>query len=388
MSKSTTKKEPSQNGGGDNGGGDHDRGGSLVVATHMDVIDGWDPHLSTAWGSALADELVYSKLVNVSERMEIVPDLAESWNYIEDRTIEFKLRRGVKWHDGVDFTAEDVKYSIERILDPKNGIASRSKVESIEEVEIVDPFTIRFHLRYPDGALVNKLADINPVIVPKHILDAGGSLKTKPIGTGPFILTEHVPDSYIRFVKNPKYYEPGKPYLDELTLQIIKDDAVKIAALRAKQVDMINLSEMQHVEALRKDPSLVVVSQPSLTNLLAFPNWKNKPFDDKRVRKAISLAVNREEMLQVVGFGEGVITGLIPPSQPLWALPEQELKNAYKVDIAQAKRLLAEAGYPDGFSTTIQVTPTILTLFPQVSSFRRNSKKSVSRLKCRFWSGS
>lgn len=331
-------------------------GGSLVVATNMDVVDGWDPTLATAWGSSLAMELVYGKLVQYDQKMQVVPDLAESWHRVDDLVYEVKLRQGVKWHDGVDFTAEDVKYSLERILDP--SCLYRSKIESIDRVEIVDKYTVRLHLKYPDGTLFANLADTGMSMVPKHILEAGGDLRTKPIGTGPFMMVEHVPDSYIKYAKNPYYYEEGKPYLDEIVMRIIKDDSGKIAALRAGQVDLINLNDMQHVAELRKDPNLVVVANPSVTSVVLFGNMKRKPFDDIRVRKAISMAINREEILQVVGFGEGTLTGPIPPANAYWALPESEIKEAYKVDIEGAKRLLEEAGYPNGFKTTIQVNNT------------------------------
>lgn len=329
----------------------------FVCAFTDDVIDGWDPQLAVAWGSTLAAQLVYERLIIFDEHMNITPCLAKEWDFLDDLTLEIKLRENVTWHDGEPFTADDVKYSIERMKDPNNLCVQASKYDTIKEVKVIDSTTLHITTIEPDPTMISKFGDTGMEIVPRHILESGKSLKSEPIGTGPYKMTEHIPDSHITYVKYDDYWDEGLPYFDKITARIIKGDTQKIAAIRAKQADIANITDMQHVQELEKDTNITVISNPSVTTLVALLNTTKKPFNDIRVRKAISMALDREEFLDVVGYGIGELSGPIPPANEYWSLPKEELKQNYIQDIEGAKKLLADAGYPDGFTCEVQVSP-------------------------------
>ena len=257
----------------------------------------------------------------------------------------FRLRQGVTFHDGRAFTAEDVKHTFDRILDPATGSRLRSQYSGIKSVTVLDPFTVRFELGTTDAAFLNYLAT-NPdgAIVPKGVENLG----TQPVGTGPFMFEAYQPGQQFSLTANPNYYEKGLPHLSKVIFRFYKDQATLSSALRSRAVDMTWLKDPK-VAALMARTSPDLVSAPGQTSR-TFPVWMNmkaKPLDDVRVRRALSLATDRRACLETVLGGAGKVAAMIPESQVGGYDGSGEMPFT-KHDPAAARRLLAEVGHPNG----------------------------------------
>nr|WP_255616343.1 ABC transporter substrate-binding protein [Microvirga puerhi] len=319
-------------------------GGTLRIGADADPI-GLDPTIVTAFSSNDFTALLYSGLLRWNAKMEVEPDLALSYDMPDEKTYVFKLRQGVKFHNGKDFTAEDVKYTFDRILDPATASRLRTQYASIDSVTIVDPFTVRFALKNRDAAFLSYLAS-NPdgAIVPKEVEE----LVTKPVGTGPFVFESYQPNQQFTLARNPHYFEDGLPNLEKVVFKFYKDQATLSSALRSKTIDMTWLKDPK-VAALMARASKDFISAPGQTSR-TFPVWLNMkapPLNDVRVRRALSLATDRQACLQTVLGGSGKVGAMIPESQVGGYDGVGEMPY-YKPDPAAAKALLAEAGFPDG----------------------------------------
>jgi peptide/nickel transport system substrate-binding protein len=339
------------------------RGGTLVVAADVSP-PGLDPQKSAAAHSWMIAEHVYSNLLRRDAKMNIVGDLAESWQVVNDTTYVFKLRRGVTWHHGRDLTAEDVKYSFERMLDEKTASPWRSNWQIIDRIETPDPATVRFVIKRPFAPLLSYLATPHySAIVPRDIVEKHGDLQKEASGTGPFMLERFVPDNTVVLKRNPKYFEAGLPYLDGLEYRIIPDEAARLAALRAGTVHYL-WSVDPLIDRQLQGAAGVSLREPDgycAQHGMAF-NQTRPPFTDVRVRRAVSVGINRKEIIASVLRGHGAITTKIPPCDAPFGYAGDEKGLPYYVhDPAQAKRLLGEAGLGGGLDTTLEVSPR----FPQ-----------------------
>ncbi len=330
-------------------------GGTLVLARAHDAT-GLDPHTVTAHVSHRVFELVYNTLVALDGDLKVVPDLAESWDISDDGLqYKFYLHRGVKFHEGQKLTSEDVKFTFERILDPETGAVARSFFTDVAEITTPDDYTVVFKLSRPNAAFLVNLTSPNASIVSKQVATTRDLRKTEnAIGTGPFKLAEWKPDEYMSLEKNEDFFIEDKPYLDEVLVKIIPEEASIVAALRAEEADFALLEDPIVAKATRQVPGVALMPVPSLRYHLLFVNSARKPLDSQKVRQAISCAISRQDLIDTAVFGEGVPTGPIPPSMKLWALPVSEYP-CYNRDVEKARQLLAEAGYPQGFETTILV---------------------------------
>ena len=326
------------------------KGGTLTIGK-VGEAPNLDPHMTSAIATRRVLDLVYSKLVMLNERMEAVPDLAESWDIPDAKTYVFHLRKNVKFHDGSPFTAEDVKFSFERIADPKGTSWGRAALDIIDKIEVIDQNTVKIFLKTPHAGFFAILGSDYACIVPKAVVQKHGHLRDIAVGTGPFKLAEWTTNVKTEFARNEFYYKSGLPHLDRIVMQIIPDELSAIAALKTKQVDMTRLQNARNYR-LVSQPGLKLVETENLAYIYLGLNFKVKPLDDIRVRRAIALAINREGILRTVGMGRGSVLGPLAPGHTQFAVPIDQL--AYnKQDVAEAKRLLKEAGYPDGFSTEI-----------------------------------
>ncbi|EKF18505.1 ABC transporter substrate-binding protein [Nitratireductor pacificus] len=319
-------------------------GGTLTIGADADPI-GLDPTVVTAFSSADFIALIYSGLLRWNAKMEIEPDLAVSYEMPDEKTYIFKLRQGVKFHNGQDFTAEDVKYTFDRILDPATASHLRAQYSTVTAVTVVDPYTVKFELESADAAFLNYLATADDgAIVPKGV----ENLMTDPVGTGPFIFGSYQPNQQFTLNANPDYYEEGLPLLSTVVFRFYKDQSTLSSALRSKAIDMTWLKDPK-VAALMSRTSPQLVSAPGQTSR-TFPIWMNlkaAPFDDVRVRRALSLATDREACVQTVLSGSGKVGAMLPESHVGGYDGTGEMPY-YKHDPEAAKKLLAEAGYPDG----------------------------------------
>ena len=329
-------------------------GGMLIAAQEVDPVQ-LDPNTSSNFSALQAYEHIYESLTGYDEKTNIVPALAEKWETPDDKTFVFTLRKGVKFHNGQDMTGADVAYSLERGLDEKTASPWRSLLTPIKSIEVKDPLTVQVNLNAPYPGLLGALAVLrNSGIFPKD-WDKSNDSKLKAVGTGPFKLAEFVPTDHLTYQRNPDYWDKGRPKLDTLTFKIMLDQNARIAALRSNQIQYATV-DAQGAEQLKGQQGIQVIQSPSAWLAVHPFNVSRKPFNDKRVRQALRMAVDTKEVIQKAVFGAGVPSGAVANGFGDWGLPESELKYV-KPDIEGAKKLLAEAGYPNGFETTITCSP-------------------------------
>ncbi|TME27957.1 MAG: ABC transporter substrate-binding protein [Chloroflexi bacterium] len=288
------------------------KGGTLVLARAGEATN-LDPHKVPAFTSARVFELVYSYLMRLDENLGVQPDLAASMPRTspDGKRVTVELRTGVKFQNGDPLTSADVKYTFDRILDPKTAAVARSFFSDVDTITAPDPATVVFNLKNPNAALIAYMAHPNTGIVSKKIGEANADLTKKEtaIGSGPFKLAEWVPDNFMRFEANKDYYVSGQPYLDGIRINVVPDESGL---------------------------------EPSLSYNLLFVNTKRKPFDNLKVRQAIAYAIDRKAIIDAVAFGEGEVTGPIAPALANYALPTSQYP-LYTRDVAKAKQLLGEA---------------------------------------------
>jgi peptide/nickel transport system substrate-binding protein len=296
---------------------------------------------------------VYSGLVRAGEDLLPKPDLALSWEYKDPQNLEFTLRQGAKFHNGREVTSDDVKYSLDRLRDPNVPAGYASYIESVREVEAPEKYKVILRLKRPDTALLNNLAMPAISIVAKEAVEPQPiGLKKTMLGSGPFKFKEYVPDQRLVLVKNPDYFVPGQPLVDELHFITLKDETARTNALRSGEVDYVEPVAPKDLNALRNDRSITITGGPNLSFVGVSVNTEKKPYDDVRVRQAMAYAINRDEVVQKAfdGFAQPLWgPPLIPP---FWA---GNTDKYYSYDLEKAKQLLTEAGYPNGFKTTILI---------------------------------
>jgi peptide/nickel transport system substrate-binding protein len=332
----------------------------------------YDAHAEETFGVIHPIAPHYSLLVRVDPfdktGTKPVGDLAESWTISKDGLIyTFKLRQGVKFHDGSEMTSKDVKASYDKIIFPPSGVKSLRKesYRSVEVVEAPDPHTVRFRLKYPESSLLLNLASPWNWIYKADILAKDMHWYEKNVmGTGPFIFVEHVKGSHWVGKKNPNYWDKGKPYLDGFRATFMSSSAAQVAAIRGEraQIQFRGFSPPERDQLVSALGNKITV-QESPWDCLNFVSMhhEKKPFDDKRVRRALSLALDRYEASKKLSKITIVkdVSGVQVPGTP-YATPPAELEKlaGYGHDInanrAEAKRLLREAGVPDGFSFTFK----------------------------------
>jgi len=337
----------------------------------------FDPHLTIAGFTQSTVGFVYSKLVRHKVGGDvppgtfiIEPDLAERWEELDDTTYVFHLRQGVKWHskpplNGRELVAEDVKFTYDRFL-TETGNANRYLLDAVDRVEVVDRYTVKFLLKEPYVWLISVLAYPQSmwVVAPEAVQHFGDLKKSASvIGTGPFILERYEPNVKTIFKRNPDYYRDGQPYVDGVEWLVIPDESTGLAMYRTGQIDCgpgINWAvRQQDLEALTKShPHLKYQNFLSQTAGVLNMRTDMPPFTDVRVRRAISHAIDRQSLVEAV-WGRGAPSAAVARGLVEWTLPIDQLgagAKYYEYDPKEARRLLAEAGFPKGFKTQLTVT--------------------------------
>jgi len=297
------------------------------------------------------NDQIYESLTALDPKLNIVPSLAERWDHPDPLTYVFHLRQGVTFHNGKTFAAEDVKYTFDRLLAKETASPSRSWYDYIDRVEVVDPATVRFRLSVPFAGVLANIASLRG----SGIIPVGAAekynLDVQAVGTGPFKLASYTPRDSIQYVRNPDYWNRTIPYVDEMPWKIMIAEDTRIAALRSGAVDYGYLSA-EGRDRLKYNLRVHVQTSPRAWLVTHEFNCARKPFSDVRVRQAFSLAVDRKAMIEKSVSGAGVLSGPVATGNGDWFIPPEQLP--YKQDLQRAKQLLAEAGYPNGFKTTIK----------------------------------
>jgi ABC-type transport system substrate-binding protein len=349
------------------------QGGSMVV-TYKDDISTLDPAIGYDWQNWSMIKSLFDGLMDYKPgTTDLVPDLAESYEVAPDGlSYTFKLRHGVKFHNGRELTAADVKWSIERAVRPEtqspgqgffNMIAGFSDVASgkakeLSGIEVVDPYTIRFTLSRPDATFLHVMALNFGFAVPKEEVEKyGQDFGKHPVGTGAFKMTEWTLGQRVVFERNPDYYRKGLPKLDKITFEIGQEPLVALLRLERGEVDILGdgIPPAKFLEVMN-DPSLkknVVKGSQLHTGYVAM-NVKIKPFDNKLVRQAVNHAINKERIIRIINGRAVPANQPLPPAMPGYA---KDYKG-YAYDPAKGKALLAEAGFAKGFDTELYAMNT------------------------------
>ena len=358
------------------------RGGVLRLTVQADPLH-FDPHQTISFVTMVPLSLVYSRLVKVKAgpsvrpmTYPIEPDLAESWTQTNDTTYVFKLRKGVRWHpkppvNGRELTADDVKYTYERFL-TITGNPNKPVLEYVDRIEAVDKHTVKFTLKEPNAWFLDLLASTSTWIVAKECVEKFGDLKKveSVVGTGPWMLERWEPNVKLVYVRNPNYFVPGLPYADGVDMLIDKDPSSRLATWLSGKTDFG--PEYQHAVrwldaplARQRKPGLQTAEYTWLTSGSIGFKLANPPFGDLRVRRALGRATNTAEVFESLAFSQGHWTPnpIVPAAFAEWSIPIDQLgpegKKLYEFNTGEAKRLLAEAGHPNGFKTTVEAAAAV-----------------------------
>lgn len=347
------------------------RGGSAVVAIPADPGH-LNPAITTGYHVHIVANSIFNGLVALNREMVPQPDLAESWSVNPESTVyTFNLHRNVRWHDGRPFTATDVKFTFEQVLFRHHARTRAGLGQIVEAIDTPDDHTVILRLRRPYGAVLQGLDVTETPILPRHLYEStdpnNNPANLRPVGTGPFRFDSYRPDQTVTLVRNPDYFKPGLPYLDRLVFRVIPDANTQVAALQRGEIDVIDRIPSADMERLTGRSGIRLESTSSGAGggncimTISF-NLERQPLADIRVRRAIAHAINREQILQQVIFGEGSVAAAPISSGIGWAHAAGVLAR-YTHSPQQAAALLDEAGLrpgPDGtrFALDILHFPT------------------------------
>ena len=334
--------------------------GGFAQAAQTDITIGMQlepPNLDPTAGAAAAiDEVVYANVFEGLTRFgsdgSVKPALAESWEISDDGlTYTFKLQSGITFHDGSEFNAEDVKFSLDRSRAENSTNAQKQLFDSIDTIEVTDPETVVITLSAPNGALLFNLAWGDAIVMSPDTFDMA---KTAPVGTGPFKFSRWVQGDRIELEKNPDYWGTAAK-LDKVTFKFISEPTAAFAALMAGDVDAFPVYPApENLAQFEADPRFSVVVGSTEGETILSTNNKQAPFDNKQVRQAVAHAINRQEIIDGAMFGYGTPIGThFAPHHP--AYKDFTADSAY--DVEKAKALLKEAGFENGFKTTLKLPP-------------------------------
>ncbi len=366
-------------------------GGSLTVRMWTGDPPDLDPYLNVTFRAQEFAGFFYSRLLKFDSGPGIAPnafiptpDLAESYEISQDGlTYTFKLRANAKWQNkaplnGRAVSADDVVYSFERF---RKVSPQKSNFDMVKEVKASDPRTVVFTLNTAFAPFETTIASPMFWIMPKEVIEADGDARKRVIGSGPFIFDKFEKGVQVVAKRNPDYYFTGTPYLDEVVLLIVPEDATAVAGLRAKSIDINGLSQTDRGAVASANPEIVLLDYPQ--NQIYFMYWRldAPPFNDIRVRQAVSLALDRDEIIKVLWEGTGYLNNALPAGLQSFYLDPRSADmgpNAkyFKRDVDAAKKLLADAGFAGGLRV-----PLVSTLNAYGNTFNQSVELVIKQLK-------
>jgi peptide/nickel transport system substrate-binding protein len=372
-------------------------GGTLKIMHREDTPQGFAVHetatISTVWPSSPCfNNLVYFDPLKGKESVDtVIGELAEKWSWQDNyRNLVFFLRKDVKWHDGKPFTSRDVKFTFDMVRDVP-GTEGKLRLNprkdwyaNVDAIEAPDAYTVVFRLKRPQPSLLIMLASGYSPVYAAHIPPA--QYRTTCIGTGPYKLKEWRHGEFIDYVKNPDYFVKGRPYLDGLRYIIIKERGTRTAALQAGQVDVAMPGETTKAAAEQVKaavPKIVVTTTATNVTDNIIMNVKKPPFDNQKVRLAVSYAIDRRSLIQAVHQGGAMLgSGMLPAPYGAWPLPEKELLAlpgyGKAADMkARAVKLMAEAGFTPQNPLKVEMVTRNIAVYVDMASFVINELKQV-----------
>ena len=346
-------------------------GGRLTVGLDSDATT-LDPAFTTAEVDGQVYRAFFDRLIEVDTHLRLVPALATSWRPVDSTTWEFKLRRGVTFHDGTAFDARAAKANMDRMLDPANGSPRRGEIPYVKDAEAVDAQTLRLHLIGPFAPLPYSLTGASGIMVSPAAIDKyGKELATNPVGTGPFSFVRWDRGDHIEGKANPRYWRTGRPYVAVIRYQGVPDPEVKANAVRSGTIDATEDLLAKDIGVLRSVPGLRLYAQPGISVTSLRLQLAKPPFDNKALREAVAWAIDRAAINRVVYYNVGApARSFLPPT----ALGYDSKYDPFpRRDVAKAKVKLAEGGRPNGFSFTAQILND-----PQVAQLAQAMKQQLS----------
>ena len=322
---------------------------TFAVAVALETLD---PYNTNSTMNQAAGKAYYESLYEFDKDLKIQPKLATEYSVSPDGLVyTLKLRPGVKFHDGTDFNAEAVKVTFDRVSNPDNKLARYTQFNRVARTEVIDPLTVRITLKEPFSAFINALAHPSAMIIsPAALTKYGKEIGLNPVGTGPFKFVEWKPSEYLKVAKFDGYWNKGFPKIDTLTFRTVPDNNTRAAVMQTGEAQFAFPIPYEQISILEKSPKLDVIDDSkSIMARYISMNTLVKPFNDVRVREAINYAINKQALAKVAFSGFAT---------PLEGVVPQGVDFAYKMppwpyDPKKAKELLAQAGYPNGFETTL-----------------------------------
>jgi glutathione transport system substrate-binding protein len=322
----------------------------VVVAT-ASTQSNLDPYDNNGTLDLSVMKAFYQGLYGFDKDMKIVPVLAESFTVSADGLVyTVVLHKGVKFHDGTDFNAEAVKTNFDRVTNPANKLKRYNLFEVIARTDAASEYTVKITLKKPFSAFINTLAHPSAgIISPAALAKYGKEIASNPVGTGPFKFAEWKQTDYVKAVKNPAYWKKGLPHIDSVTFRPVADNNARAAIIQTGEAQFAYPVPYEQAEILKGKPDLEVVSGPGIFARYLALNTRKKPFDNLKVRQAINYAINKEALVKVAFAGYAApAEGVVPPGVDF-----SVKTGPWPYDVAKAKALLAEAGYPNGFDVEL-----------------------------------
>jgi len=372
-------------------------GGTLNITQREDLPQGFAIHetqtSSTVWPSmpCLNNLVIYDPAKKVESMDSIVGELAEKWSWQDNyRNLVFFLRKGVKWHDGQPFTSKDVKYTFDMIREAPDAAAKlrinprKDWYANVDKIETPDANTVVFHLKRPQPSILMMLASGYSPVYAAHVPPA--SYRTGCIGTGPFKLKEWRKGEFVEYVKNPDYFVKGRPYLDGLKYVVIVERGTRTAALQSGAVDVAfpgETSKTQSEQLKKAVPQLVVTPVSENVNNNVIMNIKKPPFDNLKIRLAVSHAIDRRALIQAVYQGGGIVgVSMAPKPHAFWGLSEKDLAGLpgygkAAEEKATAKKMMAELGYTPDKPLRVEMVTRAIPIYVDMASFVINELKQI-----------
>ena len=356
------------------------RGGRLIWGLESDPA-----HVAPFGGILTANhwakEFAYDSLVEWDRNLNVRPALAEKWEAISKTAYRWTLKRGVRFHNGKEVTAADVKYSVEKMLNPPlpGSISTTPQLPAIDRIQVVSKYVFIMHLKQPDARVIGIFAwQRYTPIVPEGLYDQI-NVSRNAIGTGPYRMLGYEPNDRIEYVKFARHWKKGFPYMDSMQLKILGDEQARVAALRAGAIDGATLS-VEVARSLASNNQLRVLKGPNAAFRelqMTIKRGEDKPWHKQAVRLAVNHAINRADIIRRVYSGEAEYSGHVPPGYGPWPLKDADLRNKYeKFDLPMARKLMADAGESRGFSVTM--TTFALQDYPLVAAVVQSQLKAIN----------